>query len=222
MRYQVITESDISRLPQGSPCYVLKGSIVTPLARELAGIRQITIYECETQEDIVDFKAIGKRIALACDAPCMEAKAEVAEFLEADGYLVIDCGDGSQSVERCPPVALRVALAVKAGEASRAILIENAGAGSQILVNKIPGIRATLCFDRLSAKNSRSFDDTNYLVLSLEFTSVDQMKHIISTWLKTGFDEKNQMHRLTRIEELENHYSKEILVTIPGDCSCAL
>jgi ribose 5-phosphate isomerase B len=79
-----------------------------------------------------------------------------------------------------------------------------------------------MCYDRLSARNSRQYDDTNFLALSLEANSIDQMKIILSTWLDTPFDGGHNQHRVDRIEELENQLLKNSVVAIPGDCSCAL
>ena len=222
MKNRVLTEEDISKLLHGSPCYVLRGTIVTSLARERAAQRQNMIYECENLDEVAGLKAIGKRIAMGSDLACGAVKTQLVEFLEEAGYLVLDCGDDLENNSGCPAVGLRVATAVKAGKAHRGIALESIGSGSYILANKIRGIRAALCYDRLSARSSRKYDDTNFLALSLEANSIDQMKIIISTWLDTPFDGERNQHRVTRIEELENQLLKDIVVANPGDCSLAL
>lgn len=222
MKNQVLTGDDISNLLPGSPCYVLKGTIVTALARELAVQRQSTIIECENLATILDLKPRSKCIAMSSDKECGALKSQLGEFLERDGYVVLDCGDDLQDNSRCPSAELRVATAVSIGEAHRAVAIESAGTGSYILANKMPGIRAALCYDRLSASNSRKYDDANFLALSPEANSIDQMKLILSTWLNTSFDGDRYQYRVTRIEELENQLLRSSLVAIPGDCSCAL
>ena len=222
MKNQVLTGDDINRLLPGSPCYVLKGTIVTALAHELATRRENTIIECEDLATMVNLKPRSKRIAMSSDKACRTLKSQLGEFLERDGYVVLDCGDDPQDNSRCPPAGLRVATAVSIGEAHRAVSVESAGTGSYILANKMAGIRAALCYDRLSASNSRKYDDANFLALSLEANSIDQMKLILSTWLNTSFDRDRYQYRVTRIEELENQLLKSSLVAIPGDCSCAL
>ena len=222
MKNNVLTEKDIAKLPQGSPCYVLRGTIVTVLARERAAQRQNNIYECENTDEITGLKAYSKRIALGSDAACVTQRVQLVEFLEENGYLVLDCGDESQDSGQCLPVGLKVATAVRTGKAHRGVALENGGPGPTILANKVPGIRAAFCYDRLSAKNSRQYDDTNFLALSLEANSIDQMKIVLSTWLDTPFDEDRYQYRVTRIEELENEVLKGSMVAIPGDCSCAL
>lgn len=222
MKNQVLTGDDINKLLPGSPCYVLEGTIVTALARELATQRQNMIIECENLATIVDLKPRSKRIAMSSDKACRTLKSQLGEFLERDGYLVLDCGDDLQDNSCHPCAGLRVASAVSIGDAYRAVAIESAGSGSYILANKMPGIRAALCYDRLSATNSRKYDDANFLALSLEASSIDQMKIILSTWLDTPFDGDRYQYRVARIEELENQLLKSSLVAIPGDCSCAL
>jgi ribose 5-phosphate isomerase B len=195
---------------------------VTALARELAFHRQNMIYECQNLDEIAGLKAHSKRIAIGSDMRCVLPMTQLIQFLEEDGYWVLDCDLDIESHDRCPSVGLRVATAVKTGKAQRAVAIESIGSGSYIVANKIPGIRAALCYDRLSARNSRKYDDTNVLALSLEANSVDQMKIILSTWLDTSLDGGHHQHRVARIEELENQLMKNSVVAIPGDCSCAL
>lgn len=222
MKNQVLTEEDIGKLLHGSPCYVLKGTIVTTPARELAARRNNIIYECQNTDEIADLKVYRKRIAIGSDMGCGLPMTQLIQFLEEDGYWVLNCDDDIEQNDRCPSVGLRVATAVTTGKAHRAVAIESVGSGSYILANKIPGIRASLGYDRLSAKNSRKYDDTNFLALSIEANSVEQMKIILSTWLDTPFDEGRHQHRVTRIEELESQLLKNSVVAIPGDCSCAL
>lgn len=222
MKNQVLTGDDINRLLPGSPCYVLKGTIVTALAHELATRRENTIIECEDLATMVNLKPRSKRIAMSSDKACRTLKSQLGEFLETDGYLVLDCGDDLQDTSCHPSAGLRVATAVGIGAAYRAVAIESAGSGSYILANKMPGIRAALCYDQLSARNSRKYDDANFLALSLEASSIDQMKIILSTWLDTPFDGDRYQYRVARIEALENQLLKNSLVAIPGDCTCAL
>jgi ribose 5-phosphate isomerase B len=54
---------------------------------------------------------------------------------------------------------------VARGEAARGAIIDGAGIGSAIVANKFPGIRAALCYDKASARNSRERNDSNVLTL---------------------------------------------------------
>ncbi|MFN8005655.1 MAG: RpiB/LacA/LacB family sugar-phosphate isomerase [Terriglobia bacterium] len=222
MKTTVLTEEDVMRLPQGSPCYVLRGTIVTPSARERAAQRDVIIYECESNEELSDLRARNLCIAIGSDAGCREERCELLKFLGELGYHILDYADDPQETSESIEAGLRVAMALRTGEATRGIVLESTGSGSPILANKIPGVRAAHCYDRLSARNSRQWDDTNFLALSVESTSVEQMKLILSTWLGTAFDGGRHQARITRIEELEKELSRNCLIAIPGDCSCAL
>src|SRR5438034_10389727 len=67
MNRKVLTEQDVKRLLPGSPCYVEAGTILTPLAREIADDRQNTIIVCANGEELASLKAYNRRIALGAD-----------------------------------------------------------------------------------------------------------------------------------------------------------
>ena len=50
-----------------------------------------------------------------------------------------------------PDIAHMVAKLVASGTATRGVIIDGAGIGSCMAANKVPGIRAALCYDKASA-----------------------------------------------------------------------
>jgi ribose 5-phosphate isomerase B len=64
-----------------------------------------------------------------------------------------------------PDYAQAVGEAVVKGEAQLGILLCGSGVGTSIAANKVPGIRAALCHDVFSARQSREDDDANVLCL---------------------------------------------------------
>ncbi len=62
-----------------------------------------------------------------------------------------------------------------------------------IAANKIPGVRAALCWDSETAKGARLWDDANVLAMSLRSTSPAVAKEILDAWFSshpvaTGID----------------------------------
>ncbi|HKZ50535.1 MAG TPA: RpiB/LacA/LacB family sugar-phosphate isomerase, partial [Dehalococcoidia bacterium] len=70
-----------------------------------------------------------------------------------------------------PDVAERVARRVAAGVCAQGILFCWTGTGVSIAANKVPGIRAALCWDAETARGARAWNDANVLCLSLRYTS---------------------------------------------------
>ena len=71
---------------------------------------------------------------------------------------------------------------VAEGRAAQAIVCCWTGTGASIAANKVPGIRAALCADAVSAAGARSWNDANVLALSLRTTSAAELTEILDAW----------------------------------------
>ena len=222
MNKPVLTEAEVRQLEPGSPCYVLKGTLITALARDLAASRQNEIIECSDKEDVERFRAINRRIALGADHGGFTLKEHLKIFLSDAGYQVLDCGTHSQEAVDYPDLALKVAIAVKTGQAPRGIMVDGVGTGSCMVANKVPGIRAAHCYDRLTARNSREHNDANVLTLGGQVILPDQATLIVSTWLNTVFAGGRHQRRVAKIEQAEQQFLKDTVAAVDGDCTCAL
>ena len=222
MNKPVLTEAEVKQLDAGSPCYVLKGTLITALARELAASRQNEIIECSDKEDMLGLSAINRRVALGADHGGYALKEHLKIFLNDAGYQVLDCGTHSQEAVDYPDLALKVAVAVKTGQALRGIIVDGMGTGSCMVANKVPGIRAAHCYDRLTARNSREHNDANVLTLGGQVVLPDQATLIVSTWLNTVFAGGRHQRRVAKIEQAEQQFLKDTVAAVDGDCSCAL
>jgi ribose 5-phosphate isomerase B len=222
MNRRVLTEQDVKRLLPGSPCYVEAGTILTALAREMAHQRENTIVECANAEELASLKAYTGRIALGADHTGWTLREQLKPFLQENGYLVLDCGSHNHEIVDYTDVALQVARLLKAGKAHRGIMIDSVGTGSCMVANKVPGIRAANCYDRLTAQNCREQDDANLLTLGGQLINFDLATSIVSTWLNTPFAGGQQQKRISKIEEVEQQFLQAAVVALPGDSSCAL
>lgn len=210
------------QLDVGSPCYVLRGTLITPLARELAASRKNEIVECASKDELAGLKSATRRIALGADHGGYALKEYLKTYLESAGYQVLDCGTHGPDPVDYPDVALKVALAVKRGEAVRGIMVDGVGTGSCIVANKVPGIRAAHCYDRLTARNSVEHNDANVLTLGGQVVPTDQAALIASTWLNASFAGGRHQRRVSKIEQAEQQFLKDTVAAVAGDCTCAL
>jgi ribose 5-phosphate isomerase B len=81
------------------------------------------------------------------------------------GYEVIDVGTHTKDSVDYPDIAQAVAELVASGQAWRGVIIDGAGIGSCMAANKVPGVRARLCYDYATAVNSREHNNANVLTL---------------------------------------------------------
>lgn len=86
----------------------------------------------------------------------------------------------------------------------RAILLCGSGQGMCIAANRVRGIRAALCWDELSASETRNDNDTNVLCIPARALSEDEVFAIVDIWLKTPFSRAERHAR--RIREVEELY----------------
>jgi ribose 5-phosphate isomerase B len=75
---------------------------------------------------------------------------------------------------------------VAEGRAEQGIVCCWTGTGASIAANKVPGVRAALCADAVTAAGAREWNDANVLALSLRGTSEAQLGEILDAWFATG------------------------------------
>ena len=88
-----------------------------------------------------------KRVAIGADHGGYELKEVIKAHLQQRGLTVEDCGTSSTQAVDYPVFARAVARRVAEGRAERGIMVDRAGIGSAMAANKVPGVRAALCYD---------------------------------------------------------------------------
>ena len=214
-----ITEADVQGLALGSELVVPADALFTPLARDL--ILQLNLKLTREGEGAVP--AIPTPVAGAPGGPAADPEKTVAlgadhggfalkEALKSDlqelGYAVLDCGThGSEAVDY-PDFAHAVAVLVAEGRAARGIMVDGAGIGSCMAANKVPGVRAALCYDLSTAVNSREHNDANVLTLGGGLIGTNLARQIVKTWLSTPFGGGRHARRVDKIMAIEQRYLK--------------
>ncbi|MBI1279978.1 MAG: ribose 5-phosphate isomerase B [Anaerolineaceae bacterium] len=149
----------------------------------------------------------GDTVAIGADHGGFPMKEMLKTELQSK-YTVIDCGTNSTDSVDYPDFALAVAEQVANGRAWRGIMIDGAGIGSCMVANKVPGVRAALCYDYASAVNSREHNDANVLTLGAGLIGNALAKQIAETWLKTPFGGGRHGKRVDKIIAVEHKYGK--------------
>ncbi len=122
------------------------------------------------------------------------------------GFKIMDCGTNTSDPVDYPDIALAVAQQVAQGAAWRGVVIDGAGIGSCMAANKVPGVRAALCYDYATAVNSREHNDANVLTLGAGLIGVNLAKQVLKTWLTTEFGGGRHVRRVDKIMEIEKKY----------------
>jgi ribose 5-phosphate isomerase B len=148
-------------------------------------------------------------IALGADHGGYALKARIAERLRTGGYLVHDCGTGGTETVDYPDFAHAVARLVANGTCRWGIVVDGAGIGSCMAANKVPGIRAALCYDVSSARNSREHNHANVLTLGARLVGEGLAMEIVDTWLATPWGAGRHAARVDKITAIERGYLKD-------------
>lgn len=151
----------------------------------------------------LDSESAGRIIALGADHGGYPLKETLKAFLQEQGYQVDDCGTHSTDAVDYPDFAYAVALKVSQGKAWRGIMIDGAGIGSCMAANKVPGVRAALCYDHTTAVNSREHNAANVLTLGAGLIGTALAQQITLTWLKTDFAAGRHTRRVSKIMKIE-------------------
>ena len=198
----IIDAEMVNSLPEGGTLQVPTGAIITPLAQMAIMDRKIQVVT-ETAE--AGASSETRIIAIGADHGGYPMKTMLKAALEKD-YVVVDCGtDSTESVDY-PDFAENVARLVSSGQAWRGIMIDGAGIGSSMVANKVPGVRAALCYDQATAVNSREHNNANVLTLGAGLIGDALAKQIVETWLTTEFGGGRHAKRVDKIMAVEKKY----------------
>jgi ribose 5-phosphate isomerase B len=202
---RVITAGDV---PAGGELRVPQGAIVTPSARETAAARGVRIVELP-EDQLSAVAPPDKTVAIGADHGGFRLKEILKPVIEEFGLAVRDVGVHEEKPADYPDIALKAAELVSGGAAGRAVIIDGAGIGSCMVANKVPGVRAALCYDKASARNSREHNDSNVLTLGARLLTETQAEEVLRTWLATPFGGGRHQARVQKIIDIEQRFLKK-------------
>jgi ribose 5-phosphate isomerase B len=211
-----VTEAQVQSVPRGGKLPVPPDAIVTPLAMEAAlgrGVELVQPPGAEPRGKAASVQGQPSRaqkaiIALGADHGGLALKEDLKKYLGELGYEVLDCGTHTKDAVDYPDLAYAVASAVASGRAGRGIMVDGAGIGSCMAANKVPGIRAAMCYDHATAVNSREHNDANVLTLGGSLIGASLARQIVKAWLETDFGGGRHARRVDKIMAIERRFVK--------------
>jgi ribose 5-phosphate isomerase B len=145
-------------------------------------------------------------IAIGADHGGSALKDVIGQMLTESGLAVHDCGTHGSDPVDYPDIAHAVARLVADGTCKWGIILDGAGIGSCMVANKVPGIRAALCHDLSSARNSREHNHANVLTLGARFIGEGLAIEIVRVWLGTEWAPGRHAARVEKITAIERRY----------------
>ena len=142
------------------------------------------------------------RVIVGSDHRGAEAATSIAESLRRAGHEV-------SVVESCegpcdyPEPAWKVGQRIKEGRADRGVLICGTGIGMSIAANKIPGVRAAVVHDEMTAGLSRAHNDANVICLSADLLGTRIMDKLVQVFMDSEFEGGRHARRVAKIGEIE-------------------
>ena len=144
-----------------------------------------------------------KKIIIGSDHGGFVLKEKLKLYLQKKGISVKDVGTYSADSCDYPEFAYKVACAVSCGKFLRGITICKSGIGNSIVANKLPRVRAALCYNEKAAMLLRMHNDSNVLVLGSLFVTAGRAEKITDIWLNTEFEGGRHARRLAQISRIE-------------------
>ena len=138
------------------------------------------------------------KVALGSDEASDLTKA-VAEELRKRGHELELVGPPAGEDVQWAEVGRRVGELVASGDAETGVLFCWTGTGASIAANKVPGVRAALCTDAVTAEGARKWNDANVLVMSLRLTAPTVAGEMLDAWFSTEPD-PSESENIARLE----------------------
>lgn len=142
-------------------------------------------------------------IAIGSDHAGFDLKQALVQHLSVAGHRVID--QGPSKAERCdyPDFAESVARAVVNGKVDFGVLVCGSGIGMSIAANKVPGARAALVHDEMTARLARQHNDARIVCLGSRLIGSLVAPAAVDAFLRAEFEGGRHAGRITKIHAIE-------------------
>ncbi len=140
-----------------------------------------------------------KTIAIACDHAGFIAKRVVLDFLEGQGFNVLDFGTDSEESVDYPDFIHPAVEAIEKGKADMGVVMCGSGQGAAITANKHCKIRAALCWTPELAALARQHNNANVLAIPARFVSDETVRKMLEAFFSTDFEGGRHERRVGKI-----------------------
>jgi ribose 5-phosphate isomerase B len=152
----------------------------------------------------------GKTIVIGSDHRGFEYKEKIKDYLEKEGYEILDVGTNSN--ERCdyPIFSDKIGSEIEKDYLNRiGIGICGSGIGILIPASKHKRVLAARCLGAKEAETSRKHNNSNLLGIGADYIDFETALEIVKTFLKTDFysslDDESYLYRYLQTLKFEDN-----------------
>jgi ribose 5-phosphate isomerase B len=142
------------------------------------------------------------RVYIGADHAGFEMKAQLHEYLESEGYNVIDLGCFTPEACDYPDIAREVGEKAAENHGAMGILLCGSGIGMEMAANKVKGVRATVLTDENMADTARRHNNANVATIGSRNTDLESAKKILMKFLTTEFEAGEERH-VRRVQKID-------------------
>lgn len=138
-------------------------------------------------------------VIIGADAAGIRLKEVVKEYLEAEGFQVVDVTEEGQDFV---DVTLAVAKEVKQAEDNLGIVIDAYGAGPFMVATKIKGMVAAEVSDERSAYMTRGHNNSRMITMGAQIVGDQLAKNIAKGFVKGKYDGGRHQIRVDMLNKM--------------------
>ena len=138
-------------------------------------------------------------IVVGADAAGIRLKEVVKEYLEAEGFQVVDVTEEGQDFV---DVTLAVAKEVKQAEDNLGIVIDAYGAGPFMVATKIKGMVAAEVSDERSAYMTRGHNNSRMITMGAQIVGDQLAKNIAKGFVNSKYDGGRHQIRVDMLNKM--------------------
>ncbi|NUQ81978.1 MAG: ribose 5-phosphate isomerase B [Bacteroidetes bacterium] len=146
------------------------------------------------------------KIAIASDHGGYDLKKDLIPFLTSLGYQVSDEGPFSTEAVDYPDFAYAVGRRIQDRTSEIGIMIDGAGLGSAMALNKMKGILAAPCHNEFTARNARQHNHANVLTLGSRDIGLETAKSVVKAFLTAVPEPGRHEARVEKIRQIEERF----------------
>ena len=152
------------------------------------------------------------RVFLGTDHAGYELKNQIKIYLRELGYEVNDEGAFEFDANDDYPDFVEIVAKQVASDPvnHRGVIFGASGQGEAIVANRLPKVRAIVCYHHNLdiIKMSRLHNDANVLSIGAKYLDLAEAKEAIKVWLATEFS--NEERHIRRLKKIEGEITREL------------